>query len=94
MQIVKIDKTFIDNIAVSKGADDFVEAIISMGHTLKMDIIAEGVEDENQRVRLEDLVDLGLDGGGGLAGAATSQPCLEFGQLPTGFGHGCSNPRF
>ena len=58
VQIVKIDKTFIDNIAVSKGADDFVEAIISMGHTLKMDIIAEGVEDENQ---LSILKNIGCD---------------------------------
>ncbi|MDO5559376.1 MAG: EAL domain-containing protein [Oscillospiraceae bacterium] len=45
---LKIDKTFIDSIASNENSADFVSMIISMGHIMKMDIIAEGVENESQ----------------------------------------------
>lgn len=58
VQLLKIDKSFIDRIALDDGADEFVRAIISMGHTMKMEIIAEGVEDDEQ---LSILTDIGCD---------------------------------
>lgn len=48
IDLVKIDKGFTDNISISNTDNEFVEAIISMGHLLHCDIIAEGVETEAQ----------------------------------------------
>lgn len=48
IDLVKIDKSFTDNISISKTDNEFVEAIISMGHLLHCDIIAEGVETKQQ----------------------------------------------
>ncbi|MBD1545857.1 putative bifunctional diguanylate cyclase/phosphodiesterase [Roseibium aggregatum] len=41
---IKIDRSFINDIGNEDDADAIVRAIISMGHALKMDVIAEGVE--------------------------------------------------
>jgi diguanylate cyclase (GGDEF)-like protein/PAS domain S-box-containing protein len=51
---VKIDRSFVDGM----GSDDNMEiigAIVSLAHTLKLDVIAKGVETEAQRGRLEAL---------------------------------------
>ncbi len=45
---LKIDKTFIDELGKSSWVDALVEAIINIGHTLGMKIIAEGIETEEQ----------------------------------------------
>ena len=49
---LKIDKSFIDEIAADDTQLQFVNSIIRMGHTLSMDIVAEGVEKEAQLSRL------------------------------------------
>ncbi|WP_417682424.1 putative bifunctional diguanylate cyclase/phosphodiesterase [Roseibium sp.] len=41
---IKIDRSFINDIGNEADADAIVRAIISMGHALKMNVIAEGVE--------------------------------------------------
>lgn len=41
---IKIDQSFINDIGNKADADAIVRAIISMGHALKMNVIAEGVE--------------------------------------------------
>ena len=46
---VKIDRSFVQRICHPGGAYPIVEAIISVGHSLGMQVIAEGVEDEGQR---------------------------------------------
>lgn len=48
INILKIDKAFIDDIDTKDGKT-FVQTIINMANTLKLDIIAEGVETESQR---------------------------------------------
>ncbi|MBE5936915.1 MAG: EAL domain-containing protein [Lachnospiraceae bacterium] len=58
IDLLKIDKSFIDNISVDKTSREFVEAIISMGHLLHCDIVSEGVETSEQ---LEMLKDSGCD---------------------------------
>lgn len=58
INLLKIDKSFIDNLGLSQTNDDFVEAIISMGHLLHCDIISEGVETQEQ---LGILCDRGCD---------------------------------
>ncbi|RMG12827.1 MAG: bifunctional diguanylate cyclase/phosphodiesterase [Planctomycetota bacterium] len=45
---VKIDKSFVDDIPHQADAIAIVHAIISMGHSLGMRVIAEGVETEEQ----------------------------------------------
>jgi len=48
IQKLKIDKTFVDNLHTD--ADDLAiaEAVVRMGHTLGLSVIAEGVESEGQ----------------------------------------------
>lgn len=45
---LKIDKVFIDDIEVDKKARIMTESIISIGHALDMQVIAEGVQTEKQ----------------------------------------------
>lgn len=46
--ILKIDKSFIDDVTQGTGSAGIVDAIISMGKTLGMTLIAEGVEQKQQ----------------------------------------------
>ena len=55
---LKIDKAFIDNINVSEKGSSVVEGIIRLAHGMKMNVIAEGVEDKEQ---LEFLKRAGCD---------------------------------
>ncbi|GEM_PF-7118459 len=45
---LKIDKSFIQNIACNPQKTDIVEAIIRMGQSMKMEVIAEGIEKEEE----------------------------------------------
>jgi diguanylate cyclase (GGDEF)-like protein/PAS domain S-box-containing protein len=53
VKCLKIDKSFIDNIAFDEMQLNFVKLIIDLGHTLKMGIVAEGVETKEQLAKLE-----------------------------------------
>jgi EAL domain-containing protein (putative c-di-GMP-specific phosphodiesterase class I) len=55
---LKIDRMFIEGLGRSAADDAIVAATIDMAHALDMVVSAEGVETEEQRVR---LVDLGCD---------------------------------
>ena len=48
IDILKVDKSFIDQLQENGENNDFVEAIVSMGHTLKFEVVSEGVEKEEQ----------------------------------------------
>ncbi|BCN29914.1 EAL domain-containing protein [Anaeromicropila herbilytica] len=50
---LKIDKSFIDNIAANKKDTYIAETIIRLAHNLNIHVIAEGVEDNNQLDILE-----------------------------------------
>lgn len=54
VNMLKIDKSFVDNILVDDMGASFVVAIISMGHQLGFEVIAEGVEEEQQVEVLRD----------------------------------------
>ncbi len=52
---IKIDRSFITSLGQDKGADAVVGAIIRLARALDLDVIAEGVETETQRIRLAAL---------------------------------------
>jgi diguanylate cyclase (GGDEF)-like protein/PAS domain S-box-containing protein len=49
---LKIDQSFIERIAETKGTYPIVQAIISLAHSLGMKVIAEGVENDEQMSQL------------------------------------------
>jgi diguanylate cyclase (GGDEF)-like protein len=51
---LKIDRSFVMNLETSNHNATIVEAIISMGHKLKLKVIAEGVETEQQMTYLRE----------------------------------------
>jgi sensor c-di-GMP phosphodiesterase-like protein len=50
---LKIDKSFVNNLAPDSNDLSLCEAIIVMAHKLGMKVIAEGIETEQQRSLLE-----------------------------------------
>lgn len=48
LDVLKIDKSFIDEIATSKVLSEIVNSIINMAHALNIIVVAEGVENEMQ----------------------------------------------
>ncbi|MBQ4311612.1 MAG: EAL domain-containing protein, partial [Oscillospiraceae bacterium] len=53
--LLKIDKSFIDKMNMSKSSKEYVAAIISIGHILGFDVISEGVEEEAQLETLREI---------------------------------------
>ena len=54
VNLLKIDKSLIDNIETDSQQCEFVNAIISMGHLMGCEVISEGVENEQQLSRLSE----------------------------------------
>ncbi|HPW77398.1 MAG: Phytochrome-like protein cph2 [Candidatus Omnitrophica bacterium ADurb.Bin292] len=48
INMLKIDKSFVDNIVTDADDRAITQAIISMAHSLKLEVVAEGVEEESQ----------------------------------------------
>jgi len=48
LKVLKIDRSFIKDIEVDRGNEAITTAIISLGHTLDLKVVAEGVENEGQ----------------------------------------------
>lgn len=55
LNILKIDKSFIDAIQESDKNLSLAESIVTLGHTLQLKLVAEGVESESQLKLLEKL---------------------------------------
>jgi len=58
LDVLKIDKSFVDEITTSKVLSEIVDSIINMAHALDLLVVAEGVEDQMQ---LEVLKKKGCD---------------------------------
>lgn len=54
-QVLKIDKSFIDELGIDPAADKLVEGIIRMAHALGIEVVAEGVENLVQAKRLREF---------------------------------------
>ncbi len=48
LDILKIDKSFVDGLGVEPGGAEIVGAIVNLAHSLGMQVIAEGVETDRQ----------------------------------------------
>lgn len=49
---IKIDRSFVTNLGVDKEADAIVAAMVKLARALNLTVIAEGVETDDQRLRL------------------------------------------
>lgn len=56
--IIKVDKTFIDDITEDEYAQAFIKLIVELSATIGTKIVVEGVEDKSQ---LDILRELGVD---------------------------------
>ncbi|HXQ62778.1 MAG TPA: EAL domain-containing protein [Acidimicrobiales bacterium] len=55
LDILKIDKTFVDELGLAPEGSEIVAAVIKLAHALGLKVIAEGVESERQLSELERL---------------------------------------
>ncbi|HXK34755.1 MAG TPA: EAL domain-containing protein, partial [Dehalococcoidia bacterium] len=53
--LLKIDKSFIDDIGTTVTRKQLARAIIELGKTLDLELVAEGIEHSEQAVRLQDM---------------------------------------
>jgi diguanylate cyclase (GGDEF)-like protein len=77
VDVVKIDKLFVDEIETDQGASALVQAILRLGSGLTFDVVAEGIETQEQ---MESLLDLGCRYGQGyyLAHPLSAPDLAEF----------------
>lgn len=79
IRTLKIDRAFIASIAEDARDQAIVQAIVTMGSSLGFDVVAEGIEREEQR-RI--LLDLGCMQGQGYLFARPMEPDLIHGAMP------------
>jgi sensor c-di-GMP phosphodiesterase-like protein len=55
VDIIKIDKMFVDALGTDRNSTTIVETLIDLAHNMRMDVVAEGVENFEQVVQLREL---------------------------------------
>lgn len=55
VDIIKIDKMFVDAIGTDRNSTTIVETLVDLAHNMRMDVVAEGVENFEQVVYLREL---------------------------------------
>ncbi len=55
IDILKIDRSFVNRLGESGSGADLARAVVMLGRTLGLETIAEGIEEEDQAVKLLDL---------------------------------------
>jgi diguanylate cyclase (GGDEF)-like protein len=53
VDVLKVDRSFITGLAGSTRQQELVSAVVQLGHTLGLKVVAEGIEQEDQLVALE-----------------------------------------
>jgi EAL domain-containing protein (putative c-di-GMP-specific phosphodiesterase class I) len=59
---LKIDQSFVRRLATDRETHAIVETIVNLAHALQMNVVAEGIETEDQ---LAELIDIGCESGQG-----------------------------
>jgi EAL domain-containing protein (putative c-di-GMP-specific phosphodiesterase class I) len=82
--VLKVDRSFVNDIIIDEADRELTNAAIAMAHGLKLKVVAEGIETEEQ---LAALIEMGCDYGQGyLFGRPMSSgdftKMLELGDLP------------
>jgi EAL domain-containing protein (putative c-di-GMP-specific phosphodiesterase class I) len=74
--MIKLDRSFLDSTVDDPRAEALARMVCDLGHALGIDIVAEGIEDEDQR---RFAVDMGCQYGQGIMlGAPTpAEPALS-----------------
>jgi sensor c-di-GMP phosphodiesterase-like protein len=62
VDIIKIDKMFIDSIGIDRNSNTIIETLIDLAQNMRMEVVAEGVETFEQVVHLRDLGIRGAQG--------------------------------
>jgi EAL domain-containing protein (putative c-di-GMP-specific phosphodiesterase class I) len=55
VDVLKIDKSFVDGMGTREREEDLARVIVELGRTLKLEIVAEGIERAEQLIRLRTL---------------------------------------
>lgn len=55
LDVLKVDRSFVDGLGIDPNDSSIVDAITALGRALGLDVLAEGVEDDRQRLRLTEL---------------------------------------
>lgn len=55
VDIIKIDKMFVDALGTDRNSTTIVETLVDLAHNMRMDVVAEGVENFEQVMCLRDL---------------------------------------
>ncbi len=55
VDIIKIDKMFVDAIGTDRNSTTIVETLVDLAHNMRMDVVAEGVENFEQVTHLREL---------------------------------------
>jgi sensor c-di-GMP phosphodiesterase-like protein len=77
VDIIKIDKMFIDSIGIDRNSNTIIGTLIDLAQNMRMDVIAEGVESFEQ---VQHLRDLGIRSAQGFV-FSPPLPCSAFLQL-------------
>ena len=84
LNALKIDRSFVRKLGIDKRTTELVQLIVAMGHTLGLDVVAEGVETEAQADMLQEL---GCSTGQGYWFARAVPATEAFGMLGHTLGH-------
>jgi diguanylate cyclase (GGDEF)-like protein/PAS domain S-box-containing protein len=55
LDVIKIDKSFVDQVTLTSGGEAMVRAVVELGRALGLKAVAEGIEHRDQAVALERL---------------------------------------
>jgi EAL domain-containing protein (putative c-di-GMP-specific phosphodiesterase class I) len=55
IDILKIDRSFVDGIEQDQGKEQLLRGIVNLGDSLLLDVVAEGIEEPEQAERLRDM---------------------------------------